>query len=30
LLRAYELATKQNGYWMGQLVAIYEGDAEAE
>ena len=31
MLRAYELATKQNGYWiMGQLVAIYEGDATPE
>jgi zinc protease len=27
LLRSYESASKQNGFWMGQLVSIYEGEA---
>jgi zinc protease len=30
LLRAYETGSKQNGYWMGQLLAIYEGETSPE
>ena len=26
LLRGYETASKQNGFWMGQLLAVYEGE----
>lgn len=28
LLRGYETASKQNGFWMAQLIALYEGEAE--
>ena len=27
LLRSYESASKQNGFWMGQLLAVYQGEA---
>ena len=27
LLRSYESASKQNGFWMGQLLSIYQGEA---
>jgi zinc protease len=30
LLRSYETASKQNGYWMAQLAAIYDGEAAAD
>ena len=29
LLRSYESASKQNGFWMGQLLSVYQGEASA-
>jgi zinc protease len=28
LLRGYETASRQNAFWMGQLLAVYEGEAQ--
>jgi zinc protease len=30
LLRGYETASKQNGYWMGQLISLYEGEGQTD